>query len=342
MGLLMGNFAFSLVCLCFLSTGFSNLYAIERTQSIQLKKGWNAVYLTVDPVVINQDVSAYMSKGLAPNTTTPIEIITTYVSSYSPIEYIKSQDEVPWKQPSWSTWIRDDLPEAFLSNLYDLHEGRAYLVKSSTAYNWQVTGEVRMVKRDWLPDSFNLTGFLAGGNSVSFYQLLNGSSESACVKNGPFYTLEGDYWKQVSVVDVPVEQNKAYWVFATKGCSYRGTMKVETDNGTDSLSFLDTTEYKSITIKNSSSNSMTINISLETNQVPLSLVTKNQFAERTYTPVTNTVSSFNLDPGKQKEITLSIRRSEITDTEIREGILKVESTETNEVQYIPVSGYGAQ
>ena len=99
--------------------------------------------------------------------------------------------EKGWKKSTWNRWVRDDLPEAFLSNLYDL------------------------------------------------------------------------------------ESNQAYWVYSTNSTEFQGVLDVSEEGGSDELAFLDIVNRKTISLKNSSSQSISVVVSLEDNEVPLSLIGKN-------------------------------------------------------------------
>ena len=56
-------------------------------------------------------------------------------------------------------WIRSDLPDSFLTNLYGLEAGRGYLIKSTKDFVWDVIGQVKKIKIRWQPNAFYLTGF---------------------------------------------------------------------------------------------------------------------------------------------------------------------------------------
>lgn len=317
-------------------------HAIERTQEIKLKKGWNAVYLEVDPQIEKQNLSAFMMPKGEDNQTvsTPISTIATYYSSYSSVEYIDDPTNIGWKKSSWHRWIREDDPEAFLTNLYDLGSNQGYLVKSDKAFTWKVTGEVKDKKRIWQPNSYNLVGFNIDGYGPSFYQYFQNNNAAKALQEGPVYTLENGSWKKVNMVDTAVEPNKAYWVYAKGTPDFEGVLDVGVQNGSREMIFLDLGANKRIEMKNSSSQVITVTVSLENNQIPLTLVEKNALFERTYTPISGTFKTLTIEGGGYEELMLSVRLNEMTGRVKREGLLKFTVSGVNEVYYIPLSAYG--
>jgi hypothetical protein len=317
-----------------------NLIAIEKEQLIHLKKGWNAIYLEVDPLISEQNLSAFILKTVEENSTIPIEVISTYLPNESSVEYIGSPDEEVWKKPSWNSWIRDDFPEAFLTNLYDLEDGQAYLVRSSQDFVWKIKGEVRKITTNWQSNSFNLVGFEVGITPISFHQLFQNSSTAITLQKGPVYTLEEGIWRKVSLPDEAVEKGKSYWVFANGSSNFQGSVELGLDNGAKLMNFLDVVNTKTIALTNNSSATKTVTLSLENNEVPLSLVEQNALAETTYTPVTSHLKTLELSANSETLVKVAVRRSEIKTSGKKEGILKMEVKDTHEVQYLPISAYG--
>ena len=317
-----------------------SVQAIEQTQEIALKKGWNAIYFEVDPVISEQNISAFIFKSIESNSSIPIEIISTYFPNNSVVEYINSPDEAVWKKPSWNSWIRDDFPESFLTNLYDLKSGQAYLIKSSQDFTWKIKGEVAKITTNWQPNSFNFVGFQVTDNSGSFYNLFQNVQTAITLQTRPIYTLNNGVWEKVSLVDEAVKQGKAYWIFANGNSNFQGSVELAMDDGAKVMNFLDIAKTKIISIKNRSTLPKIVTLSLEKNQVPLSLVEKNSLAENIYTPVTTIIKKIILSPNSETLVKVAIRRNEIKTTGKREGILKMEVEDTHEVQYIPISAYG--
>lgn len=318
----------------------SSALSIDRVQTIELKKGWNAVYLNVDPEITGQNISAYIASTIGDASSLPIEIITTYLPMETSVEYIDSPDEKVWKQPSWNTWIRDDLPESFLTNLYDLEAGQAYLIKSSRDFTWNVKGAVRRVRTKWHADSFNFVGFQVGETPLSFHQLFQNGEASETLGNGPVYTLNGDKWEKASLPDVAVNKGEAYWVFADGTATFQGTVELGLEDGGRIMNFYDTINTKTITLINTSDSVKSVELSLENNEVPLSVVGKNELFETIYTPVTDVIKSLTIPASGEALVKVAIRRGEISTAGEKQGILKMIVADTQEVQRLPISAYG--
>lgn len=320
--------------------------AAERTQVIPLKKGWNAVYLEVDPKIENQDLSAYIL-GDQSSGSVPIEVIATYYPAVTSVEFISDPSEAEWKKATWNKWVRDDLPDAFLSNLFDLEAGRGYLIKVSKDYSWSITGTVEQLHTRWQPSSFNLTGFQVQANGPSFHQLFSGNSTAAALLGGPIYQLLNNQWEQVSLPDVQVGSGKAYWVFNNGQAGFQGGLSISIQGGKKVLNFSDVVDRQTLTLKNTSAAALSARLMLVDNQVPLSIKgfetgdgeTEESY-QTIYTPVTEMVTTVELAAGESKRITLAVRRSEITGTDEKTGLLKITAAQTYEEFWLPISAYG--
>jgi hypothetical protein len=310
--------------------------AIERTQVIQLEKGWNAIYLEVTPKIETQNISTFVQSTIAQNSTIPIEMITAYFPLNSSIAYIDSPDEEIWKKAGWKTWIRDDLEESFLTNLYSLEAGKAYLIRSSKSFVWTISGEVEKIRTVWQPNNFTFTGFQVGDEDVSFYTLF----EDTALKNTVVYGLQEGKWEKLSLLDEAIAKGKAYWIFNTGIDNFQGTVELDLDDGASSLNYLDIVQTKTISLFNKTNQPKTVSLSLENNTVPLSLISKNALYENIYTPVISDIQTFTIPANSEAFVKLGIRRSEISDNKERQGILKMEIQETGEIQRLAISAYG--
>lgn len=320
----------------------SHAYAIDRTQVISLKKGWNAVYLEVDPQVEDQNLSAFILDSTA-SATIPVEMVATYFDKTNHIDYINDLNEVDWNKSEWKKWIRDDLPDAFLSNLYDLQAGKAYLVKSSSDYEWSVTGEVRRIYPKWYPNAYNLIGFQVSANGPSFHTLFEGSSEASGLTDASIFTLKNNQWETVSLPDTEVKQGQAYWIYNDGTVKFQGKLAVymqDDPKGRTGLNYLDHIATRSVTLKNTSNRALTATLRLEKNQVPLSLLEKDELEESVYTVVTDLVTTVEIPANESVDVELAVRRDEISDKTEKSGLLKVTVDETYEEFWLPISAYG--
>src|SRR5437764_1365313 len=83
-----------------------------RTQTINLQKGWNSVYLQVSPT--NREPNAVFAN-------TPIEIAATYFALDKSVQYIQNPGSTGWNKEGWSVWYASNRSDAFLSSLHAVH-----------------------------------------------------------------------------------------------------------------------------------------------------------------------------------------------------------------------------
>lgn len=342
-----GQVILMLMC-CILSVQVA--FGVDREQVISLKKGWNAVYLEVNPVVEQQNLSSYLmppATDQSETANTPIQIIATYYPNFSSVEFISDPNEADWKKPSWNKWIRDDLPDSFLSNLYDLEAGRGYLVKSEADYDWVISGEVEQLNTRWQPGTFNLVGFQVQENGPSFHQLFAGNTTAVPLQEGPIFRLMDGKWEKISLPDAQVNQGEAYWVFANGMAEFQGGLSIEIQGGKNIVDFSEVTENQTLTLTNTTANPITAELSLVNNEVPISLkgfatsdVEGEESYQTTYTPVTDAITTISLEAGASEVVTLSVRRAEITETADQTGLILVTVPETYESFWLPISANG--
>ena len=323
--------------------GFSIANAHESKQSIALKKGWNAVYLQIDPTLENQNLTSYIKSTNAD----AIEVIATYYSPLSSVEYLSDPTEEAWKDPSWNKWIRGDLPDSFLTNLFDLEAGRGYLIKSTKDFVWDVTGQVSKIKTRWQPNAFNFLGFQVQDDGPSFHQLLSDNTSAAPLKNGPIYHLVNGFWEVVSMPDVKVEKDKAYWLFSDGAAEFQGGIAIEIQGGKSVIDFADVSGQQKLTLTNTSSRLLTAVLSLVDNEVPLSLETEKlgdgeteETYQIVYKPVEDEVVSLSIEAGGYEDVLLLVRRNDLLEAGEKTGLLKVSIPETYEEFLLPISVVG--
>lgn len=121
-------------------------------QSLELRPGWNAVYLEVAPEP--GDVASVFA-GL------PIGSVWTWIGRGSTVAFIQDPAEGLRDQPGWLGHFPAGRPESFLGNLAQMRGGQAYLVQlqGTQPRSWTVRGRPAPRPPEWAPNSFNLVGF---------------------------------------------------------------------------------------------------------------------------------------------------------------------------------------
>jgi hypothetical protein len=321
-----------------ISLAFTNLNAKKRTQIIELKTGWNAVYLEVEPEINSQNLSEFIINSTGKNSfqEVPIEIISTYSPLVSSIEYIVDPSEENYKKPSWNIWINDSRQEAFLTNLFGLTSNNSYLIKSSSDFNWSVEGEVIQKEKKWEANSFNFVGFDVTSNGISFETLF---SETDALKETVVYKLVDSKWYELDSSEFGnelIKKNSSYWVFADGATDFNGILEVKLSN--TKINFLNITDVKTVELKNTSSK-MPLNVNLEliNNDVPLYLVSYDENMSEVKTEITGAFKSVKIPENSSEKIRFAVRGIDIPEnTNELTGLLKITTDETQEEKWVSI------
>src|SRR5687768_10219010 len=89
-------------------------------QSIQLRPGWNAIFLQVQPYPEDCDT---LFAGL------PIESAWDYNRSVDSPQFVQDPSTLIPSSAGWLTWFPQDHPLANQGKLFILRDGRPYLIK---------------------------------------------------------------------------------------------------------------------------------------------------------------------------------------------------------------------
>jgi hypothetical protein len=149
--LLKRTLSFAIASFLFVSVGASSAFAgNSRTQTFEIEKGWNAIYLAVEPA------EPYPSLVF---TNYPIDIVAGYESVLSTQQFSSDPTADMLSDLGWGVWYSPSRPDSFLTDLASIHGGKAYLVHAVSAFTLAIEGAVEMVTIRWQPNAFNFTGF---------------------------------------------------------------------------------------------------------------------------------------------------------------------------------------
>ncbi|MCH7226904.1 hypothetical protein [Haloferula sp. A504] len=191
---------------------------LQRTQSISLGKGWNAVFLEVEPV----DTSpAKVFAGL------PVDKAATLFENPVSNQFVTDSTINLSTSSGWGIWYSGELPESFLRSLDAIHGNRAYLVHATAPCQWNVLGEVERAVIDWKPDAYNFVGFsVRSPGGPTFAEFFAGSPAHRGQK---IYRLVNARWKQVlQPATEAMRSGEAFWIFCDGPSNYQGPLTVET------------------------------------------------------------------------------------------------------------------
>lgn len=188
------------------------------TQSFELRPGWNAVFLEVEPDDVDIDVAF---SGI------PVASVWRYLPDEPGADFVSDPAEGLLSVDGWYGYFPEPRPEAFLTNLFSLTANQAYLInlEGSSTVTWTITGRPALSNMAWAPNAFTLTGFnVDPALPPTFAEFFTGSDAHA---NQPIYQLSASgTWELASNTSETIASGEAYWVFTEGGSTFQGPLKV--------------------------------------------------------------------------------------------------------------------
>jgi len=254
------------------------------TQTFELRPGWNAIYLEVQPDP--SEIGAAFA-GV------PIASVWTYDARFGgKVTGIVDPARGLIDSTGWYGFFAPGRPESALTNLFHLRVNRAYLVKleGPVPVQWVVTGKPSLRQVRWEPDSFNLVGFpVDPQNPPSFGSWFEPSPAHA---GQAVYRLDpAGIWQPVLPYFEPIRSGEAYWVYTRGASSYQGPLEVELELS-DRLEFGVAGEQSTLTIRNRRDLNTTLAMKMLASSAPLALkyqAVDAQTARRSWDPVPATL-----------------------------------------------------
>ena len=189
---------------------------VTRTQTLPLRRGWNAVWLEVIPS--NPDPATVFA-GL------PVSIAATYLRAITSVQFIKDPAVIGWKKEGWGVWYAPGRPDGFLSTLFAIDGNRPYLLYAEQECVWQITGCVALEPVRWKNDSFNLVGFGLDPESPPTFEKFFASSPAH--RHYRIYRLANDRWERViNPTNSVMRAGEACWVHCRGVSDYQGPLRV--------------------------------------------------------------------------------------------------------------------
>jgi hypothetical protein len=202
------------------------------TQTLELRPGWNAIYLQVAP---EEDAPARVFEAMLGGTGPRVTSVWTWLPRRARVEFVQNPDTEDFlSDPGWLRFFPPLSERAFLTSLFAMPGNRAYLVKveglpAGQTVPLAITGRPLVPRPDWTPDSFNLVGFHVDPASPPTFSDFFAASPAH--QEGNFYRLgdDGLSWQPVAPAADRVEPGRAYWVWCEGGSDYTGPLKVTMD-----------------------------------------------------------------------------------------------------------------
>jgi hypothetical protein len=211
-------------------------------QVLQLQPGWNAVHVAIEPDQTELDT---VFAGV------PIASVWRWRPDAAGAQFVRDPAEGLENLDGWFAWFPPPRPDAFLSNLFRLEGGTAYLIRLEGTQARSVTLQGRPLFRParWTPNAFTLTGLpVAATTAPSFAEFFAPSDNH---RGQPVYRLAADgRWQLVAApASEPVAPGRAYWIYTAGNSTYQGPMHVVLDQG-ESLEYSGALEEITLVLRN--------------------------------------------------------------------------------------------
>ena len=202
--------------LIWLAATFAVQAQTTRTQTLALQKGWNAVFLEVNP--------AELEPGHI-FTNTPIDIVASYYGRSSSAQFVSDPSADLFKKAGWGVWYAEDRPDAFLKTLHAINGQQGYLIHAKSDFTWTVTGAVTPADVAWESGAFNFVGFGVHATAgPTFAQFFRGSTAH---RHNRVYRMANGTWRRVNDPSAEtMRSGEAFWIFCDGVSRYQGPLHV--------------------------------------------------------------------------------------------------------------------
>jgi hypothetical protein len=336
-------------CLLMLLCG-SSTQAQWVTETLNLKSGWNAIYLHVD--CTHADISDLLDIA------GPIQEIWLWQPSLSSIQFVQSVQQPSGSGSQWFSWKRGDVTH----QLNRLIGNAAYLVNVSADFQWQIKGKPVPPRYQWSTTGLNFLGFpTVPVNPPNFDRLfeqdpdIHGALQVFYYNGGASVTNTTEIFGP-SLATESVSRGEAYWM--RSGDLYNknyGPFEITIQGGLD---FGDSLGQRSFRLRNLNPATNTVTLRLIASEqppqgqpaivgVPPVLVRGNlSMTDLTYAysilPENGTVSwmlSPKGQPGSEVEVVLGINRYAMNNNpgDLLGGILRLSDSFGYSQIHVPLS-----
>ncbi len=200
------------------------IYAQWTSQTIEVNKGWNAIFIEIEP---------YPSKCVDQFIDKPIRSLWTYDQRFTTVQFVQDPNELEPDTPKWRVYYPPAFDHSFETNLFTLQAGTPYLIEADQAFTWTIVGKPKFVQQKWHPESMNLVGFYVDESNPPMISQWFGNSTA----HQPLevWTLGNDQvWHKISSPNNNlIESGKAYWVNCHGASDYQGPVRIDLTEGTE-------------------------------------------------------------------------------------------------------------
>lgn len=238
-----------------------SVLAQSMQQSFELKAGWNAVYVEVDPDPSNLD------DLFAGTEVRSVWVRDDSVNGKSGQACADGTDCVPSTETGWRVWFPPDTPQRVISSLRTLRGGRVVLIDSALAQTWSIRGKPDSAVTRWRA-GFDLNGFHVvdqADQTPSFGSYLEASpahEDTVVFRVDP----DGSFSRVEDVDSTKIVPGQGYWVKTARNTIYDGPIRID-DQSLRGAEFQPGTAEHFIEIENlsGSGQSVTLTDTVESN-----------------------------------------------------------------------------
>ena len=269
-------------------------------QVLELRPGWNAVYLLVEP---EQNELASLFAGL------PVASVWRWLPDDVEAQFTRAPAEGLENLAGWFGWFPEPRPEAFLSRLFRLNGGVAYLIEMEDSASLTLRGRPVYRRIGWRADEFTLTGLpVAPLNAPTFAEFF---ANSAAHRDQPIYQLDQQgRWQAVSTASTPIQAGEAYWVRTAGNSGYQGRLDVALEQA-ESLEFSAALTEITVVLRNRDSVAGSFRVRrLDGNTLPLAWLNEDPETGEIGWPHLQEQLILEAAPGEDVFLTLGILRDE--------------------------------
>lgn len=322
-------------------------YAQYAVQTVTLTKGWNAVYLQVQPD--DPRCEAVFADW-------PVTSVSLYNMSRATGQYTENPSEPLLPSEDYLTW-RQGRP-AGANSLNTVIAGNAYLIYSTAndTRTRTLTGRPAVPRIDWVTGTvatnyYNFVGFrengaakfgtyLAGAGftmstptKFSVYSVSGTNSEPTCLQVGAF----------TGILTAPIMPGKAYFIACDKVSSFSGPVKVF-PAGSDGIVFPANSSRQMLRLKNESGGPLPVTLRVRTSAAAPSGMTPILPALQYFDYLKGWLALTNmtqtLQAGEDWTLPLAVDRKEMAADQLYGGVLVCSDTAGGQVEIPLEVAYG--
>ncbi|MBT3374059.1 MAG: hypothetical protein HN742_32520 [Lentisphaerae bacterium] len=322
------SLALRLSCLC---VTFACGADTVRTQTIQLRQGWNSVFLEVSPPEFSPpDLFGAL----------PVDVVAAFYPATTSVQFVSDPAEQPWQKGGWGVWYAPERPEAMFSSLTTILGNRPYLINARKDVTFSVTGSAQLNHVPWKSNSFNYVGFgLDPADPPTFAEFFAGAKAHA---GGRCYRLVSNKWRKVTSPSTTLMRSgEAYWIYCTGRSAYQGPVAVSFA-GLSSIDFGASLDTIAISLSNVGLAPETVRLdAIPPDALPLVWVEPDwETFQNTYPALQASTDLPTIEPGVTDTYRIHLRREKMPDGE--QGMLLKLTTDSGQVHWIPVTAKKGQ